>query len=493
MANKNSNITLAQLNVYLNKIKTYINEKDGDLFALETASKSNLVAAINEVKTALEADKEKLGFELALEGDDYILETITVDKDGISTDIVYYRKAKTGDTIPDGQPKLSAEQAAQNLANITENGLFEDTVYGVLYRVLATRGDNADVVSINFDETDSTIVGKYVVRQDSRLVGEIDVLKDMVVRGQQIVNVVSAEDYTVLSQESGAVVDDDQTTLNGKIYEAAVANTTIADKKYIKLTVANGNPVYIDIDDLGEAIVPIGTFDNNQGKIKLEFIEESGVRYLVASLLPNSIGTTELANGSITEAKLEASLLALINQGVQNYEDIGAWSDTVGTALTTAQVETLETEIETLTAELEGASQEREDEINERLDEINTQLSGVRYDLIKEARKHKDVTEEDPVSGEEVTRKMTVEEEVQEAIDNLPLATHSANGLMSKEDKGILDNISYSLDEETGVITITAPDGNGNMTTFTSTGNATDEDFDELFGDGGQTSDPDSP
>lgn len=112
---------------------------------------------------------------------------------------------------------------------------------------------------------------KYTLTQNGAEIGVIDIPKDMVV-------------------ESGALVTfETDTEVNG---------STIAAGTYIELTIANkdANKIYINVKDLVDA------YTAAQGATQVQ-LAISATNEISATIVAGSIGTTELADDSVTNAK----------------------------------------------------------------------------------------------------------------------------------------------------------------------------------------------
>lgn len=161
---------------------------------------------------------------------------------------------------------------AGDVAVVDEAGLIEATnVEGALAEI-AQSVKNAGTVTIT-ESTPEGYAKAYTISQSGKELGTINIPKDMVVSGGRVVENPDAE-------HTG---------------------------KYIELTIANndGTKLYIAVSDLVQAY----TVQASAAQIQLAI---SPTNEISATIVPGSVGTTELADKSVTTEKLSDVLQSSI-------------------------------------------------------------------------------------------------------------------------------------------------------------------------------------
>lgn len=127
-------------------------------------------------------------------------------------------------------------------------------------------------ISISTETTTEGMSKSYTVKQGETTLGVIDIPKDMVVSKGEV---VVLEDGEVEGYNAGT---------------------------YIKLTIANGDILYIESAKLID--IYKGSQDIGMENLKVRVTVNQETRVIEAFLAPNSVGATELINGSITTNKI---------------------------------------------------------------------------------------------------------------------------------------------------------------------------------------------
>lgn len=122
-------------------------------------------------------------------------------------------------------------------------------------------------ITITTATTTEGMSKSYTIQQDTEVLGVIDIPKDMVVSKGEVVTLATGE-------------------VDG--YEAG---------KYIKLTVANGDVLYIAVASLVD--IYKGSQDAGMENLKVRVTVNQETRVIEAFLAPNSVGTAELIDGSV--------------------------------------------------------------------------------------------------------------------------------------------------------------------------------------------------
>lgn len=190
---------------------------------------------------------------------DLVLESEIADvaKSGAAEDVSY-------DNTDSGLTATDVQGALDELAEASSGGVASKTVY--LQDESAGQADYAKVYKIyqGADPSDMT--------QDT-IVGTINIPKDLVVQEGHVVTVTNGVDS-----------DGD--------------STTVADGTYIKLTIQNQTQkLYINVADLVDAY----TAQQNATQVQLAI---SATNEISATIVAGSIGTTELADDSVTASKV---------------------------------------------------------------------------------------------------------------------------------------------------------------------------------------------
>lgn len=128
-------------------------------------------------------------------------------------------------------------------------------------------------ITISTETTTEGMSKSYTIKQDQTTLGVIDIPKDMVVSKGEV---VVLEDGEVDGYDAGT---------------------------YIKLTVANGDILYIEAAKLVD--IYKGSQDAGMENLKVRVTVNQATRVIEAFLAPNSVGTTELIDGAVTEDKIE--------------------------------------------------------------------------------------------------------------------------------------------------------------------------------------------
>lgn len=162
-------------------------------------------------------------------------------------------------------------------------------------RAAIEAGGTGSQITIDTSTTTEGYLKSYTIKQGTTTVGTIDIPKDLVVTGGEIV-----------------------TNPDGQ-----PAGT------YVKLTIANqATPIYINVADLVDAY----TAQANATQIQLAI---SDTNEISATIVAGSVGTTELADGSVNTAKIADGNVTLAKLGAD-------------VTPTLTQVATNKTNIETL-------------------------------------------------------------------------------------------------------------------------------------------------
>jgi hypothetical protein len=202
-------------------------------------------------------------------------------------------------TAPTAEVQISAK-TGNNLSIETgsgEEGLYVNIPTGVDY-----------TVTLSTDATASSVAKRYVLKQgpsgSQTTIGNIDIPKDMVVSEGTVVDI---------TYDDGKLYDG--ATDVTEIIKGAGGTTTAADAgKYIRLTISNAttDKLYIAAKDL----VDVYTAQQNATQVQLA-IDSNNV--ISATIVADSIGTTELDDDAVTTAKiLNANVTkAKLDSGVQ--------------------------------------------------------------------------------------------------------------------------------------------------------------------------------
>lgn len=128
-------------------------------------------------------------------------------------------------------------------------------------------------ITISTEVTSEGMSKSYTVKQGTTTLGVIDIPKDMVVSKGEV---VTLEDGEVDGYDAG---------------------------KYIKLTIANGDILYVAAASLVD--IYKGSQDAGMENLKVRVTVNQDTRVIEAFLAPNSVGETELVDGAVTEDKIE--------------------------------------------------------------------------------------------------------------------------------------------------------------------------------------------
>lgn len=131
----------------------------------------------------------------------------------------------------------------------------------------------ATKITIDTTVTTEGMSKSYNIKQNGTSLGIIDIPKDMVVSKGEVVTLAEGE-------------------VEG--YDAG---------KYIKLTIANGDVLYVAAASLVD--IYKGSQDAGMENLKVRVTVNQDTRVIEAFLAPNSVGTTELVDGAVTTAKIE--------------------------------------------------------------------------------------------------------------------------------------------------------------------------------------------
>ena len=156
------------------------------------------------------------------------------------------------------------EQEVGDVSTLTTSN---KTVVGAINEVLTAvgAGDSASAISISTQTTTNGYLKSYTIKQGSDTVGVIDIPKDMFVT-------------------SGSVV----TNPSGR--EAGT---------YIKLVLANvSDPLYINVGHL------VDIYKAKASASQIQIAIDSSTREISASIVAGSVGTSELKTGAVTEDKI---------------------------------------------------------------------------------------------------------------------------------------------------------------------------------------------
>ena len=212
------------------------------------------------------------------------------DGAGISLEEVAYTgdaEDVSYDNTTSGLTSTDVQAALDEVAAQSAGGVASKTVY-----ITETAGSTSDLYSKRYGiyqgstgSSSSPVVGEKLA--------DIDIPKDMVVEDGSVVDVVFVEADSSLHEGSASGTD-----VTTEIKGSATATASDAGK-YIKLVIANAtsNHLWIKATDL----VDIYTAQQNATQIQLA-IDNNNV--ISATVVTGSIGTTELADDSVTAAKV---------------------------------------------------------------------------------------------------------------------------------------------------------------------------------------------
>lgn len=131
----------------------------------------------------------------------------------------------------------------------------------------------ATKITIDTTVTTEGMSKSYNIKQNGTSLGVIDIPKDMVVSKGEVVTLADGE-------------------VEG--YDAG---------KYIKLTIANGDVLYVAAASLVD--IYKGSQDAGMENLKVRVTVNQETRVIEAFLAPNSVGSAELVNGAVTSDKIE--------------------------------------------------------------------------------------------------------------------------------------------------------------------------------------------
>lgn len=255
------------------------------------------IAAINNEETGILAQAKEYadGKDEAIEAAQKAADDAQADVDDLAELVGAIPEGYTATTIA-GYAKELADAVAANGYDDTEvRGLIEDNAdaisameeakadkattlagYGITDAYTKEEVDEIEEgakVTVSTATTTDGYLKSYTIKQGDTAIGVIDIPKDLVVTGGEI------------------VTDPDEQP----------AGT------YIKLTIANQtDPIYINVKDLVDAY----TAQASATQIQLAISETNEIS---ATIVAGSVGTTELANAGVTAAKLAEDAKALFD------------------------------------------------------------------------------------------------------------------------------------------------------------------------------------
>ena len=256
--------TVAAFQVSLADIYTSI----GTLSNLTTTEKTNLVGALNEIAAIVGNDTLTTTAQTltsAINELDAELGTITADAMGTTATTVSGAIKENVDAI---------KAVADDLGDVStidvevSSGVKADTAVAAINKLKALVDDTQSAGEITIDTSVTTegYLKSYTIKQGETEVGKIDIPKDLVCTG-------------------GEVVTDP---------EGQPAGT------YIKLTIANQDaPIYIDV----KTLVDVYTAQASAAQIQLAI---SATNEISATIVAGSVTATELATDAVTEGKIAA-------------------------------------------------------------------------------------------------------------------------------------------------------------------------------------------
>ena len=274
----------------------------GTLASLSTTEKTNIVGAINEVLGAITTAIQGLDVsEFALASVSNNVVTIKGIKEvdgkiavgdgaGISLEEVAYTGAAEDvsyDNTDSGLDATDVQAAIDEVAAESASGAASKTVY-----ITETSGSSSDAFSKRYGiyqgsagSSASPVVGEKLA--------DIDIPKDMVVESGSVVDVVFVSADNSLHEGSASGTD-----VTAEIKGTGTATAADAGK-YIKLTIANATSSHLWIK--ATDLVDIYTAQPNAAQVQLA-IDSNNV--ISATIVAGSIGTTELADDSVTASKV---------------------------------------------------------------------------------------------------------------------------------------------------------------------------------------------
>lgn len=214
---------------------------------------------------------------------DFVLDSELADvaTSGAADDVSY-------DNTDSGLTATDVQAAIDELAEASSGGVASKTVY-----ITETAGGSGDLYSKRYgiyqgDQGDpsSPVVGEKLA--------DIDIPKDMVVSDGEVVDVVFVAADNTLHEGSASGTD-----VTAEIM-GSVTPTEANAGKYIKLTIANASATHLWIP--AKDLVDTYTAQQNASQVQLA-IDNNNV--ISATIVAGSIGTTELANDSVTASKID--------------------------------------------------------------------------------------------------------------------------------------------------------------------------------------------
>ena len=288
-AEQYAGITPNENNFYLvGGTKLYLGSK-------ELTTESAVITAMNLVNNESKGNEALYTEIIKLEGDvetsGSIANLLAAMKSTIEGEVVNSISAGNESIViggtaiaPTAEVQISAK-TGNNLSIETgsgEEGLYVNIPTGVDY-----------TVTLSTDATASSVAKRYILKQgpsgSQTTIGNIDIPKDMVVSEGTVVDI---------TYDDGKLYDG--ATDVTEIIKGAGGTATAADAgKYIRLTISNAttDKLYIAAKDL----VDVYTAQQNATQVQLA-IDSNNV--ISATIVADSIGTTELDDDAVTTAKI---------------------------------------------------------------------------------------------------------------------------------------------------------------------------------------------
>ena len=319
MADPNKLISLANLTTYDGLIKQHISDTEAKSLHTVLFDSTNKQIKFYKKENATSADTADYTISIPsdLDGTATIasvssgvvtLKAGIVEADGIvsnnsDSDITLAKVATTGTAadvaIVDAGGYISAtdvEGALAELAQASAGGVSSKTVY-----ITETAGQSGDAFSKRYGIYQGAS-GSSASPVVAEKLADIDIPKDMVVEDGSVVDVVFVAADNTLHEGSASGTD-----VTAEIMGSATPTAADAGK-YIKLTIANATASHLWIK--ATDLVDIYTAQQDATQIQLA-IDNNNV--ISATVVAGSIGTTELANTSVTHAKLATDAVETAN------------------------------------------------------------------------------------------------------------------------------------------------------------------------------------